>query len=200
MCIFKRNKIIDPEFIEKEFKEKAKLIHDMYNKKIIISKPLYHYTNFNGLKGILENRELWFTDYNDLNDPTEYKLSLQVVERVIGNFTKRTRYKEFWNRFKVQYPTYEQYYKVYTFSFCESQDYLPAWREYADNGKGFAIGFHQDYFQPSRELPVDTTNQVSIKVLYNDIEFAEYLEKFLKLTDKIYKKYFIPQNISIKRL
>jgi len=40
-------------------------------KRTVIKTPLYHYTDANGLKGIIENDEIWFTDYRYLNDPSE---------------------------------------------------------------------------------------------------------------------------------
>src|SRR5208282_4143874 len=36
-----------------------------------ITVPLYHYTNGQGLKGMLESGRVWFTDYRRLNDPSE---------------------------------------------------------------------------------------------------------------------------------
>jgi hypothetical protein len=35
-----------------------------------ITTPLYHYTDEAGLKGIITNQEVWFTDHRHLNDPT----------------------------------------------------------------------------------------------------------------------------------
>ncbi|MEX0724544.1 MAG: hypothetical protein WD053_11725 [Gracilimonas sp.] len=34
-------------------------------------KELYHYSNLNGIRGIIENRELWFSHISSLNDPME---------------------------------------------------------------------------------------------------------------------------------
>jgi len=42
-------------------------------KKNAVKKPLYHYTDATGLKGVIENDEIWFTDFRYLNDPSELR-------------------------------------------------------------------------------------------------------------------------------
>lgn len=44
---------------------------------------LYHYTSFSNFIRIINSRELCFTDYRHLNDPTEFLLSKSVLEKVI---------------------------------------------------------------------------------------------------------------------
>lgn len=138
----------------------------------------------------MENRELWFTDYRDLNDPSEYLLSLKILNQIVEDFAKCSHQKDLWHIFNQEYPKTKENDHVYTFSFCESCDYLPAWRWYGDNGKGFSIGFNQDYFLPSAsKINGDEGSAISIKIYYEQNEFAALLNKFLKITDKLYKKY-----------
>ena len=54
---------------------------DITNK---IDAPLYHYTDANGLEGIIKNQQIWFTHYQHLNDPTEVTYGMEVASRVIN--------------------------------------------------------------------------------------------------------------------
>ena len=41
-----------------------------------VQDPIYHYTNYIGLKGILKSRTLYMTDYRKLKDPSEIKYAI----------------------------------------------------------------------------------------------------------------------------
>ena len=60
-------------------------IEDTDNK---IDFTLYHYTDGQGLRGILESGRLWFTDYRHLNDPSELTHGIKMAHdaaRLLGN-------------------------------------------------------------------------------------------------------------------
>jgi len=44
---------------------------------------LWHYTNAEGLKGILENKTLWATDYRYLNDSLEFTYSKEILRQLL---------------------------------------------------------------------------------------------------------------------
>lgn len=46
-----------------------------------ITVPLYQYTGWNGLCGIIESQSVWFTDYRHLNDPSELSHGVEVAHR-----------------------------------------------------------------------------------------------------------------------
>lgn len=48
-------------------------------------KYLYHYTNYKGLKGILETQTLWATHYKGLNDTSEIKHLHSQMEEILHN-------------------------------------------------------------------------------------------------------------------
>jgi len=45
-----------------------------------ITQPICHYTNSNGLKGIMDNNEIWFTDIRHLNDPSEFLFGCDLLK------------------------------------------------------------------------------------------------------------------------
>lgn len=48
-----------------------------------VHKHLYHYTNFDGLRGILESQTLWATHYTGLNDSSEILLLRPRLEKIL---------------------------------------------------------------------------------------------------------------------
>jgi hypothetical protein len=68
---------------------------------------IYHYTNFESLKGILESRCLWLTNYRYLNDSSEINYScdevLELIQRIISDLPNLTADVWFW---------WEQYFRI----------------------------------------------------------------------------------------
>ena len=103
---------------------------------------LYHYTDSNGLIGILGHMKLWMTHHSFLNDSREIEYGMSLVEKV----AKRLKHKlpldsfEQWQRQfdGGKYCTGDQ---DYILCFSTNRDQLSQWRAYSDDGTGFAIGF-----------------------------------------------------------
>lgn len=107
----------------------------------------YHYTNGVGLKGILENQELWFTDYRYLNDPKEFSHGLDIIDKVIQQVAPNAHEHA---RLaldvvsELMLKKLSESFQYYITSLSTDGDELGQWRSYADNGKGYAIGFSSE--------------------------------------------------------
>jgi hypothetical protein len=106
---------------------------------------IYHYTNDIGLNGILETGRLWLTDVFQLNDPSELKHGFDIAiatltNKVAGATPACNQFAKLiadcFERMGIQRSA--QYF-VCAFSLCG--DDLGQWRAYADNGRGYALGF-----------------------------------------------------------
>jgi Protein of unknown function (DUF2971) len=118
----------------------------------IITEPLYHYTDSHGLKGIMESGQIWFTDYRHLNDPSELKYGLDMTRRAAEKIAAATAdgfLATFLNLFidMFQHHQFEDTLDFYIASFSRKRNNLGQWRAYADNGRGFAIGFARTMFE-----------------------------------------------------
>src|SRR5262245_10894107 len=150
-----------------------------------ITTPLYHYTDAKGLCGIFETQQLWFTDYRHLNDPSEFLHGLGFARECASrlkqgaDFKKQNFLDEFINRFTQE--TFDKRFEFYVASFSREPNDLSQWRAYADNGRGFAIGFAPRLFQLVEKPPTDKpAEQVSVVTyMSEDIEalYAPPLEK-----------------------
>jgi hypothetical protein len=106
---------------------------------------LYHYTNDAGLRGILETGKFWLTDIFYLNDPSELQHGLSVAADVLTREAEildlpksNTFVKNFVEFLKTGIESTAHY---FVGSFSIDGDDLGQWRAYADNGRGFALGF-----------------------------------------------------------
>jgi hypothetical protein len=111
---------------------------------------VYHYTDANGLFGILKSRELWATDVRFLNDSTEVEFGAGIVRSVLeeersaaGSTAERRNIKlveEILER--ALYGDLES--SKFAVSLSSDGDLLSQWRAYADFGAGYAIGLDLD--------------------------------------------------------
>lgn len=106
---------------------------------------VYHYTDGWGLRGILESGTLRFGDIFYLNDPSELKHGVEMACNVLDQLTGQhghPLYRKFAEEFgKGLRSGVEEVAHFFVCCFSKNGDDLGQWRAYADNGKGYAIGF-----------------------------------------------------------
>lgn len=111
---------------------------------------LYHYTDDRGLRGIIETGKIWLTDIFALNDPAELRHGIEHAIQRIRELarTGKPELKLFADRFaEIRKGGIER--SAHYFVACMSTrgDDLGQWRAYADDGRGFALGFQGDAFE-----------------------------------------------------
>lgn len=127
---------------------------------------LYHYTNGDGLKGIIENRSIWCTYINALNDPYEFQYGKKLIEERIDFYIENEEDKNIIDALKEirTFPAVvENTHKIFIASFCQNDNLLSQWRGYAERGVGYNLGFLFDSNtkycynkdEPDRELPIN---------------------------------------------
>ena len=167
---------------------------------------LYHYTNDVGLRGILESGKLWLTDVFHMNDPSEARYGFQVFMDVLTNaVAARPELKNFSELLRRDNEQREaeslKLSLLYSCSFSMEGDDLGQWRAYADDGRGFALGFHKQSLKDAFTRIVSTTEEnwpmedfLTFPVRYGDKKlkalFAELVDAMLKHND------WLQQNLS----
>jgi hypothetical protein len=106
---------------------------------------IYHYTNDVGLKGILESGKIWLSDIFNLNDPSEVRHGFSHVVKILGaraaNGPKISKLFAKSIDYFAQQGFVQAAAHYFVCSFSSAGDDLGQWRAYADNGRGFALGF-----------------------------------------------------------
>jgi hypothetical protein len=111
---------------------------------------LFHYTTAEGLKGIIEENELWATSAYFLNDSSEITYGYGVLDEVLNEWITKNPCSE--NSLSVELARDLQrgfgqdllkrniIHPVYVVCFCEEDNLLSQWRAYGQTG-GYSLGF-----------------------------------------------------------
>jgi len=139
---------------------------------------LYHYTDQNGLIGILDSKSMRATHLFYQNDASEFKHGEEVFYRVIETVKARnnaTSNGDIVADIKSRIATYNN--PVFTTSFSESEKSLNQYRGYSKSKPGFSIGFDIEKIKSHAE---SLNFQCKIaKCLYNDREQEDFAEKMI---------------------
>jgi hypothetical protein len=109
--------------------------------------PLFHYTDADGLRGIINSGSLWATHIDYLNDSQEFKHAYGLINSIIDGLlggeqnqtTVRLRLIKDW--FQRHFILWRAVLAPYVVCFCEKGNLLSQWRAYAADGSGFSLEF-----------------------------------------------------------
>ena len=68
---------------------KTKRLEDYLNSNV--PEILYHYTDLNGFKGIIDSAQIWFSNLYFLNDRSEYNLGFELLIKSLDNYGFRAK-------------------------------------------------------------------------------------------------------------
>ena len=147
---------------------------------------IYHYTDDHGLRGILETGRLWFTDLFNLNDPSELnhgiKSALDVLESEADKGPPEAK------KFNAQFRralagNVETSAHYFVCCFSTTGDDLGQWRAYADDGRGYAIGFNAEILEKAfASAPVPGPSVSTFPVSYDDKRLLKIHEQLVAKT------------------
>jgi hypothetical protein len=124
------------------FKVKSAVLNAILDE--VPKKLLYHYTDQNGLLGIIRSKEIWATHHQYLNDTQEFLYAKELVrselEGRISRATDGDRPLLEVMSSALNGPGNEDV-NLFVASFSEEPDSLPQWRAYGGSASGFATGF-----------------------------------------------------------
>jgi hypothetical protein len=129
---------------------------------------LWHYTDANGLHGILKDRLIRATHFEHLNDPSELRFGHDLVARAADDAGAMPPdpspvARDIWNSFRTKWGAAPLLTGrgFFVACFCaDLEDELGQWRAYGAFGAGYAIGFDPTHwaFKPERVQYHDSTN------------------------------------------
>jgi hypothetical protein len=151
------------------------------------AKDFCHYTNLQGLIGIIENNELWLSDHRFVNDELEYEygkqLSISVITEIIHT-EGHSEFRVFLQRLleSIQKPSSHG---IYIGSMSFSPDKLDQWKGYGNSSESICIKFDGDFekWNAGNSHPTHIQQQ---KVIYDECEQKDLIRAFVN----IYKKHF----------
>ena len=104
---------------------------------------IYHYCNEYVLKSISQNQEIWLSDIYAMNDSSEFEWGRELFIKVLKeNKNEFDQLFRFFIISKVMSAVPNTLPLIACFS--KNGDLLSQWHAYADDGKGFSIGFNSN--------------------------------------------------------
>lgn len=97
---------------------------------------LYHFTDCDGLVGILKSRTLWASLATSLNDRSEIEYGQVLAKECVTGFKPTTI-----NLGCFDDALTKQTWRVYVVSFCANAETALHWLHYGRSGSGVAVGF-----------------------------------------------------------
>ncbi len=95
---------------------------------------IYHYCAVDSIVPIISSKQLWMSDLEKMNDPSEYNLGFDIILSEFGEI-----YPEHIPWLKYRHTKHSN--RVLSTSFTKQGDMLSQWRAYASNGSGVSLGF-----------------------------------------------------------
>ena len=142
---------------------------------------LFHYTNVNAFKKILEGNSLKFSHISQVRDSTEMNILEQALKCSYNKHIEKIVTLRFENYESLKNALFKQ--RQYSYIFCcctdNNNDYL--WREYADNSKGVCIEFNGNFFPSSSgRLQCDKLTFTRNRMIYGLENFAANFDCIIK--------------------
>lgn len=127
---------------------------------------IYHYTDAGALINIIRNNTLWASHILHLNDPNEYLLPDRIAREIAT---------------EIGHSMSDIYHRglPHVVCFSKKSDDLNQFRSYANDGKGYAVGF--DSQELIKALGLDSS--VLQEIIYGEDEIKNFLRERL-LADK----------------
>ena len=149
--------------------------------KNVVEVPLYHYTDGQGLKGILESETFWFTDYRHLNDPSELTHGMDMAHAAARDIATGAdgRVRIFLDCLSDMFSQHNfvnvtpDTLEFFIASFSRERDDLGQWRNYAGNGRGFALGLAPRIFDIEENKNPKPTDAVVVGPVIYDVHEAK---------------------------
>jgi hypothetical protein len=145
---------------------------------------LYHYTDQSGFIGIFTNQELWATKIQYLNDDTEYRIALNLAEKVLQKRINEHASESVKSRLKFYLsliPSIKNMH-ICVCSLTEEGDLLSQWRGYSNSLGGYSIGF-------DKSVLISSINMEEFELVKCVYDGSEQLNVVTKMIDDMIDKF-----------
>lgn len=135
---------------------------------------IYHYTDINGLLGMIETGKIWATHVSRLNDSSEYHHGIKVVADCVRNATPASS-KSLVERILSEFRRAE----TYVASYSTKHDLLSQWRSYSGEKVGYCLGLATNGI-----ATLDDSTPLLEPVIYKDSLAQQVISRMLRSVDE----------------
>ncbi len=142
------------------------------------SNILYHYCDSGSFLSICKTRKIWFNDLFHMNDSLEMHWGYHIWEKV-ANILIPKYGRDFIDEIDIHLRDCGYKILLLSTSFTTEKDVLSQWRGYADDGKGYVIGFSCNDLMnlPVRKIQIIYDENAQIHRVKLMIEFLHSLKE-----------------------
>lgn len=167
-----------------DFKKSLKFFEDKLNQTNWDKYKIYHYTTGEGLKSIIENKELWFTNCGFLNDRTEIEHAYNMIDIALDGFNSKENPNDI-EEFKDYIGRYiKDNDGIYSASFSLDNDSNLLWSNYATDD-GYNIEFDINKLDSMLYDYDDDSDGVILGKIISPVNYDEKIQKQLLQTELI---------------
>jgi hypothetical protein len=172
---------------QSEYEEKISRIEQLWEAlrlelaSLISDRPpniVYHYTDINGLLGMIESGKIWATHVSKLNDSSEYHHGTKVVTECVNRAIPDSS-TPFIDKILSEF---EQK-ATYVASYSTEHDLLSQWRSYSGGKVGYCLGLATEGI-----ASLDDSTPLLEAVIYHDNLAQEVISKMLCRVDEYFQK------------
>jgi len=135
---------------------------------------IYHYTDINGLLGLIVTGEIWATHVSRLNDASEYHHGIKVVADCVPN-AMPTSSKPLVDKILSEFKRVD----TYVASYSTKHDLLSQWRSYSGGKAGYCFGLATDGI-----ATLDASTPLLEPVIYKDSLAQQVISKMVNRVDE----------------
>ena len=107
---------------------------------------LYHYTDFNAMRGIITNGEIWLWNLRRMNDSQEMQYFIKELKAAVKKRIPPEKYARLEGLFIENLRDFDKL-SSYASCFSEYCDDAAQWARYAKNGMGVSIAFNKELLE-----------------------------------------------------
>jgi hypothetical protein len=147
---------------------------------------LFHYTDTEGLLGILKTAELWASDIRCMNDATELSYSISLFQKSAQHQKISNDHGDFFREIISEVAdNLLNVFRIFAVSFSELHDDLAQWRAYGSSTGCYAIGFDFAPYRYPRSLRnALADNTMLVKVIYDADDQVRLLQSVINLINE----------------
>lgn len=136
---------------------------------------IYHYTNLQGLLGIINSKSIWASHCEYLNDSSEYNHAIDFAKSFSSNIFMEDDYLGAFGFGLRRALSNMDKNDIYVSSFSEKPDLLSQWRGYCEPNMGVCIGFKREVIEEF----CDSKKYILRKCLYSHEKQEELIRSLL---------------------
>jgi len=142
-------------------------------------KRLYHYTDFNAMRGIISNGEIWLWNLRRMNDSQEMQYFIKELKVAVKKQLSAEHYDCMEKLFAENLKDFD---KLSSFASCFSEydDDAAQWTRYAKNGMGVCIAFNKEMLAKIGEAGHAPLCRVNYSRNCDNLEIVKELASLIK--------------------